>query len=53
MEKVTRGEVEEETTGPEEAPQGEVVPEKEVDVGLEPPVPEFVLDVANINPLDL
>ena len=53
MEKVLRGEVEEEVPGKEEEPQGEVVPEKEIDIGLEPPVPEFILDVTNVNPLDL
>jgi splicing factor 3A subunit 1 len=53
MEKVMRGEVEEEAAVREESPKGEIVPEKEVDLGLEPPVPEFILDVTNINPLDL
>ena len=54
MEKVMRGEVDEEmTTDKAEAPQSEAAPEKEVDLGLEPPVPEFILDVTNINPLDL
>lgn len=55
MEKVLRGELDDEVpVGREETPkEGEVVPEKEVDLGLEPPVPEFILDVANINPLDL
>ena len=47
-----RGELDEEIVR-EATPKGEVVPEKEVDLGLEPPVPEFILDVANINPLDL
>lgn len=53
MEKVTRGEVEEEAPAGKEQTPPEVVPEKEVDMGLEPPTPEFVLDVTNINPLDL
>ena len=54
MEKVMRGEVDEDmTTEKEEAPKSEAAPVKEVDTGLEPPVPEFILEVANINPLDL
>lgn len=55
MEKVLRGELDDETAvgREEETPQGEVAPEKEVDMGLEPPAPEFILDVTNINPLDL
>lgn len=52
QDKVARGEVEDEVvTGKEE--KVEILPEKEVDLGLEPPVPEFILDVTNINPLDL
>ena len=54
MEKVLRGELDDEVVvGKEEAPKDEIVPVKEVDLGLEPPVPEFILDVTNINPLDL
>lgn len=52
MEKVLRGEVEDEVV-PGKEEKVEVVPEKEVDSGLEPPMPEFILDVTNINPLDL
>lgn len=54
MEKVMRGELDDETvTKEEETPVGETPPREEVDLGLEPPVSEFILDVANINPLDL
>lgn len=54
MEKVIRGEVDDEPApGKEEQPKPEAVPEKEVDMGLEPPIPEFILDVASINAIDL
>ncbi|PSR88911.1 hypothetical protein PHLCEN_2v5060 [Hermanssonia centrifuga] len=54
MEKVIRGEVDDEPApGKEEQPTPEAVPEKEVDMGLEPPIPEFILDVASINAIDL
>lgn len=53
MEKVMHGEVEDEVVTREKTPTGEFVPTEEVDLGLEPPVPEFILDVASINPLDL
>ena len=55
MEKVMRGEADDETVTREEKTPvaGEEAPKEEVDLGLEPPVPEFILDVANINPLDL
>ena len=54
MEKVARGEVDEEMGTEKEAkPQDEAVPEKQVDLGLEPPVPEFILDVTNLTAIDL
>ena len=52
MEKVIRGEVDEVVPGKEEEPQ-EAAPEKEVDLGVEPPPPEFILDAANISAIDL
>ncbi|KAJ3556642.1 hypothetical protein NM688_g1909 [Phlebia brevispora] len=52
MEKVVRGEVDDEVVHEKEETQ-EVQPEKEIDLGVEPPVPEFILDSANVNAIDL
>ena len=54
MERVIRGEIDEEV-GPEkeDKPKDEAVPQKQVDLGLEPPVPEFILDMTNLTALDL
>ena len=54
MEKVTRGEVDDEQV-PEKVEPGEAVkvPEKEVDRGLEPPTPEFIFDEVNISAIDM
>ncbi|CAL1704136.1 unnamed protein product [Somion occarium] len=53
MEKVSRGEVDEEQAAKEEHPEGQKAPEKEVDRGLEPPSPEFILDIPNVSAVDL
>jgi splicing factor 3A subunit 1 len=55
MEKVIRGEVDDEQKPDEksEVKAEPATPAVEVDRGLEPPVPEFILDVANVNAIDL
>lgn len=54
MEKVARGEVDEEIVPDKETkPKDEAPPEKQVDMGLEPPVPEYILDVTNLTAIDL
>lgn len=57
MDKVIRGEVEDEPApgsgAKTETQEKEQVPEKEVDRGLEPPVPEFILDVPSISAVDM
>lgn len=53
MEKVARGEVDDEQVVKEPGQEVEKVPEKEVDRGLEPPVPEFILVIPNISAVDL
>ena len=52
MDKVIRGEVDDEAVAGKEEQTTEAVPEKEVDLGVEPPQPEFILD-ANISAIDL
>ncbi|KAK7693235.1 hypothetical protein QCA50_002801 [Cerrena zonata] len=52
-EKVARGEVDEEPVAKEPGQEAEKVPEKVVDRGIEPPVPEFILDIPNISSVDL
>lgn len=51
LDKVNRGEVDEEVVQDKEE-QTEAAPEKEVDLGMEPPAPEFILDATNINAVD-
>ena len=53
MEKVVRGEVDDEVTQEKGEETKEVVPEKEVDLGVEPPHPQFILDAASISAIDL
>ena len=53
MDKVVRGEVDDEPTPGKEEPVKEAVPEKEVDLGVEPPQPEFILDATSISAIDL
>ena len=53
MEKVNRGEVDDEVVHGKEETTAEVVPEKEVDLGTEPPVPDFIMDATNISAIDL
>ena len=52
-EKVARGEVDEEQAPKEPGQEPQKAPEKEVDRGLEPPVPEYILDIPNISAVDL
>ncbi|VDC07888.1 unnamed protein product [Peniophora sp. CBMAI 1063] len=54
MEKVARGEVDDEPAAPKEG--AEVEPEKPVvveDMGVEPPAADFILDVHNVSALDM
>ncbi|KZT11481.1 uncharacterized protein LAESUDRAFT_809403 [Laetiporus sulphureus 93-53] len=54
MEKIARGELEEETVPEKEEKKAEgVVEEREVDKGIEPPVSEFILNIPNITAIDL
>ncbi|OSX64990.1 hypothetical protein POSPLADRAFT_1134290 [Postia placenta MAD-698-R-SB12] len=53
MDKVVRGELDDETAPKEQVKVDGVVEEKEVDKGVEPLVPEFVLDIPNITAIDL
>lgn len=54
MEKVIRGELDDEPVpGKEEKKADGVAPEPEVDRGIEPPVPEFILNIPNITAIDL
>ena len=55
MDKVVRGEVEEEVaTGKEGKEVEEGVPEERViDLGEEPPTPEFIVNIPNISAIDL
>ena len=52
MEKVAQGELEDDT--PKDARGAEEVEPKEpVDLGVEPPLPEFIMDLPNISAIDL
>ncbi|CCM02886.1 uncharacterized protein FIBRA_05000 [Fibroporia radiculosa] len=54
MEKVVRGEIDEETVPDKDDKEVErVVEERVVDNGIEPPMPEFILDIPNISAIDL
>lgn len=61
MDKVTRGELDEDVAMKDGAKEGEGVAEAEKvegnkveeDVGVEPPSPEFVLELPSISPIDL
>ncbi|KAI0928322.1 hypothetical protein AcW1_005601 [Taiwanofungus camphoratus] len=54
MDKVVRGELEDEPVPGKEEKQAEgVVEEREIDLGVEPPVPEFILNIPNITAIDL
>ncbi|KAI0818864.1 Pre-mRNA splicing factor PRP21 like protein-domain-containing protein [Irpex lacteus] len=53
MDKVNRGEVDDEHKPEKVQEKQEEKPVEEVDRGLEPPVPEFILDVSNVNAVDL
>ncbi|TFK90936.1 hypothetical protein K466DRAFT_660419 [Polyporus arcularius HHB13444] len=54
MDKVVRGELEEEAA-PKEAEKTEEKPTETapVDLGEEPPIPEFILNIPNVTPIDL
>jgi len=52
MDKVTQGEVEDESAAKDK--ETEVVEPKEpLDIGVEPPAPDFILELPNISPIDL
>lgn len=53
MDKVVRGELEEEAAPKEEKAPEEVVEAAPVDMGEEPPVPDFILNIPNISAIDL
>ncbi|KAI0670589.1 Pre-mRNA splicing factor PRP21 like protein-domain-containing protein [Trametes maxima] len=55
MDKVVRGELEEEATPSKEEKEPEQAPEPAapVDLGEEPPTPEFVLEIPNISAIDM
>ncbi|KZT65441.1 hypothetical protein DAEQUDRAFT_676757 [Daedalea quercina L-15889] len=54
MDKVMRGELDDEiTTTKEEKKEDSAVPEQEIDRGVEPPVPEFILNIPNVTAIDL
>ncbi|OCH95633.1 hypothetical protein OBBRIDRAFT_816514 [Obba rivulosa] len=54
MEKVVRGEVDDEVVPAKEAKPEDPEPEKRVvDFGEEPPIPEFILNIPNITAIDL
>ena len=53
MDKVNRGEVDDEQKPEKTTEKQEEKPVEVVDRGLEPPVPEFILDVSNVNAVDL
>jgi splicing factor 3A subunit 1 len=52
MEKVAQGELEDDV--PKDTKGAEAAEPKEpVDIGLEPPLPEFIMDLPNISAIDL
>ncbi|KAI0637195.1 Pre-mRNA splicing factor PRP21 like protein-domain-containing protein [Trametes polyzona] len=53
MDKVVRGELEEEAAPKEEKAPEQVPEAAPVDMGEEPPVPEFILNIPNITAIDL
>ncbi|KAJ8481239.1 hypothetical protein ONZ51_g6135 [Trametes cubensis] len=52
MDKVVRGELEEEAAPKEAKPEEKVVEAAPVDLGEEPPTPEFILNIPNITAID-
>ncbi|PCH38337.1 hypothetical protein WOLCODRAFT_66080 [Wolfiporia cocos MD-104 SS10] len=54
MDKVVRGELDDEVApGKDDTKTEGAVEEQKVDLGVEPPVPEFILNIANITAIDL
>ena len=53
MEKVNHGEVEDEVVGEKGEQPKEAEPVEKVDLGLEPPQADFILDAANVSAMDL
>lgn len=55
MDKVARGEIEEEVVAGKEGKVAEedIIEERVVDLGEEPPTPEFILNIPNISAIDL
>jgi splicing factor 3A subunit 1 len=54
MERIAQGDLgDESAVEAKVVPQGSTEPAVVEDVGLEPPVPEFVLDLPNISNIDL
>ena len=52
-ERVSAGDVEEDGVAKTDKPDGEEVVAEPVDVGIEPPAPDFIIDLPNINPADV
>lgn len=54
MEKVIRGELDDDPVpGKDEKKVDDDIPVPEVDRGIEPPVPEFILSIPNVTAIDL
>ena len=53
MDKVNRGELDDEVQHEEKVETEEPMPQKEVDLGVEPLQPEFILEASNISAIDL
>ncbi|KAG6891033.1 hypothetical protein C0992_010695 [Termitomyces sp. T32_za158] len=53
MDRINRGEVDESTPEKDGKENGDVQPVQVLDVGVEPPPPEFITDIPNISSIDL
>ncbi|KAG6821160.1 hypothetical protein H0H93_005380 [Arthromyces matolae] len=53
MDKINRGEIDEQTPEKEGKQNGDAQPVQVVDIGIEPPPPEFSMDMPNISSIDL
>lgn len=54
MDRIAAGEEAEEATPEREKEEGkEMTPAVQEDVGVEPPQPQFIMDMPNISPIDL
>ncbi|KAF5386756.1 hypothetical protein D9615_001817 [Tricholomella constricta] len=53
MDRINRGEVDEVSPEKDGKTEGEAEPAEKIDVGVEPPPPEFIMDLPNISSIDL